>query len=192
VEEECGPPLRSARLPHRWPNDLPTGLEAQSFLPRLLCVSRLLSIDAAALNLLSGATASPKPTPSIPRVSRAGIRRGVTEQLVSRQRVTLIGCSLHFSAQPRVSCQLSTVQSAKDVEPGFFVVAVAELLHPPKSDHWKAMRPLPASNRVVGGPNLSTTSDTGWPMYPSACPAQYGAQAVRLSANNAMKSRAIS
>jgi hypothetical protein len=100
--------------------------------------------------------------------------------------------SLHFSAQSRFSCQLSIVQSANDVEPGFFVVVVAELLHPPKSDHWKATRPLPASNRVVGGPNLSTTSDTGWPMYPSLCPAQYGAQAVRLSANNTLKSRAIS
>ena len=43
------------------------------------------------------------------------------------------------------------------------------------------MRPLPASNRVVGGPNLRATSDTGWPMYPSTCPAQYGAQAVKLS-----------
>jgi len=43
------------------------------------------------------------------------------------------------------------------------------------------MRPLPASNRVVGGPNVRATSDTGWPMYPSTCPAQYGAQAVKLS-----------
>jgi hypothetical protein len=56
VEEECGPPLRSARLPHRWPNDLPTRLEARSFLLRLLCVS---SPDCSVstpqpLNLLSG------------------------------------------------------------------------------------------------------------------------------------------